>query len=98
MGSWTHLVPSVGPGSPEVHARQRRILGRRATARVVLAQAGVLLVAIGVPGHDDRLVLPGTALVALYAATSVVLLAGALWPVVRGHQVSVRLVVSRESP
>jgi hypothetical protein len=34
VGSWTHLVPSVTPGAPEVHARQRRLLAVAARPRV----------------------------------------------------------------
>lgn len=34
VGSWTHLVPSVTPGDPDVHARQRRFLAVAARPRV----------------------------------------------------------------
>jgi nitrite reductase (NO-forming) len=51
IGSWTHLVPAIGPGDQARHAAQRAILGRLATARVVLLNGGVaLLVAGGVSG------------------------------------------------
>ena len=49
VGSWTHLVPSIGPGSPTVHARQRRMLGTLALPRIVLLQAGIGLLTIGIP-------------------------------------------------
>jgi len=51
IGSWTHLVPAIGPGDQEKHAAQRAILGRLATARVVLLDTGIaLLVAGGASG------------------------------------------------
>ena len=34
VGSWTHLVPSVTPGDPGIHARQRRFLAVAARPRV----------------------------------------------------------------
>jgi nitrite reductase (NO-forming) len=83
MGSWSHLVPAVGPGSPEVHARQRAVLGRWATPRVVLAQVGVALVTVGAPLGQGRLVELGSVLVGACAAAAVALVALALAPVVR---------------
>ncbi len=47
MGSWTHLLPSIGPGGPVDHARQRVILGRVATARLVALNAGTAILALG---------------------------------------------------
>ena len=47
VGSWSHLLPAIGPGSPVRHAWQRRILGRMATIRVVGFQAGVALLLVG---------------------------------------------------
>lgn len=41
IGSWTHLLPAIGPGDPRSHARQRAILGIAATPRVVALDAGV---------------------------------------------------------
>ena len=43
IGSLSFLVPAVGAGSPERHARQRRILGRAAPARLVALNLGVAL-------------------------------------------------------
>jgi nitrite reductase (NO-forming) len=82
VGSWSHLVPAVGPGSPPVHARQRAVLGRWGTARVGLTQVGVALVSVGAPMGDDRLAQAGLALVAAGVAVAVVLLAAALRPLV----------------
>jgi nitrite reductase (NO-forming) len=82
LGSWSHLVPAVGPGSPPVHARQRAMLGRWATARVVITQVGVALVSVGLPTGDGRLTQAGLALVGACAIVAVVLLAAALRPLV----------------
>jgi nitrite reductase (NO-forming) len=43
VGALCFLVPAVGAGSPERHARQRGILGRAAPARLVALNAGVAL-------------------------------------------------------
>ena len=47
IGSWTHLVPAIGPGDPPVHARQRRRLGRWAVPRLLLWNGGVALIVAG---------------------------------------------------
>ena len=49
IASWTHLLPSIGPGGPPEHAAQRRILGRAAPPRVFAFNLGVLLLAVGWP-------------------------------------------------
>ena len=41
IGSWTHLVPSVTPGSAADHARQRRILAVASRSRLVTLNVGV---------------------------------------------------------
>jgi nitrite reductase (NO-forming) len=79
IGSWTHLVPSIGPGDQATHARQRAILGRGSTARLVLLNGGVALLAVGVFADGLPLVIVGglaslasvvTALAMLVAATT----------------------------
>ena len=47
IGSWTHLVPAIGPGDQATHAAQRAVLGRWATARLLLLNAGIVLVVAG---------------------------------------------------
>ena len=59
IGSWTHLVPSIGPGDQATHARQRAILGRWSTARLVLLNGGVALLAVGVLADGLMLVIVG---------------------------------------
>jgi hypothetical protein len=98
VGSWSHLVPSVGPGSPETHAHQRRLLGRWATARVGLAQTGVALVTLGITGRQHQVLATGVVLVIAYAALSVVLLGVAMWPVLRDARPRVPLVASGPTP
>lgn len=49
MASWTHLLPSIGPGGPVEHARQRIVLGRVATPRLVALNVGTWLLAAGWP-------------------------------------------------
>lgn len=65
VASATHLLPAIGPGNPATHARQRRRLGRWAMLRLVLLNAGVLTVAIGLPIGLAPLVSLGVALVAI---------------------------------
>ena len=47
IGSWSQLIPAIGPGGLATHARQRASLGRAATARVVALEVGVGLTVIG---------------------------------------------------
>ncbi len=49
LASATHLTPAVGPGDSGVHARQRQLLGRWANGRLILLNAGVLALVIGLP-------------------------------------------------
>jgi nitrite reductase (NO-forming) len=49
VGSWTHLLPAIGPGDQRLHARQRALLARGADARLVALNAGALLLAVAVP-------------------------------------------------
>ena len=78
MASWTHLLPSIGPGGPTEHARQRIVLGRLSTARLIALNGGVALLAIAWPAGLGDLAVVGAALAGVAVATSVVLLAGAL--------------------
>jgi nitrite reductase (NO-forming) len=41
LASASHLLPAIGPGDQAAHARQRGVLGRVATARLVALNAGV---------------------------------------------------------
>ncbi len=79
IGSWTHLVPAIGPGGPAQHAAQRRILGRHALLRLGLFQVGVAVLLVAALGHlDGPIETLGLALVVLPTALSLGLLALAL--------------------
>jgi len=75
VASWTHLLPSIGPGGPVAHAIQRTLLGRAASARLVALNLGAALVAIGWPTGIAPLAAAGVAL----AAVAVVGSAGLAW-------------------
>ena len=81
MASWTHLLPSVGPGGPVEHARQRVVLGRVATPRLVGINGGTALLAIGWPmgvawAVALGVVLAGAALLGTVVLTILALRAG----------------------
>jgi hypothetical protein len=72
IGSWTHLLPAMGPGTPVDHARQRYVLGLWAGPRVVALNVGTACVAVGWPLGFSQL----TAFGAFVVAASVVAAAG----------------------
>ncbi len=78
MASWTHLLPSIGPGGPPEHARQRRVLGRFATPRFVALNMGAVLLAIAWPAGASGLAVGGGMLVAGAIVVTVVLTGNAI--------------------
>jgi hypothetical protein len=78
VAAWTHLLPSIGPGGPAEHARQRARLGRWATVRLVALNAGTVLLALGIPSGTDPLIAAGGVLVATAVGASLALAAGAV--------------------
>ena len=78
MASWTHLLPSIGPGTPVQHGLQRAILGRVATPRLVALNGGVALLAIGWPTGLAAPAAAGGMLVAAAVVASVALATVAL--------------------
>jgi nitrite reductase (NO-forming) len=78
LGSASHLLPAVGPGDPQAHGRQRRLLGRLAEARLALANTGVAGLAIGWPLRVDGITAAGAILLAMGLGTTAALLAGAV--------------------
>lgn len=85
VGSWTHLVPAIGPGDPDRHAWQRRVLGRAALPRLVAFQVGATLLLVDALGWGSGLAgSTGLVLVLVPMAASLVLLAVALFH--RGSQ------------
>jgi hypothetical protein len=75
IASWTHLLPSIGPGGPVEHAVQRIVLGRVAAPRLAALNVGAALVAVGWPTGIAALAVPGAALV----VAAVVASAGLAW-------------------
>jgi hypothetical protein len=75
VASWTHLLPSIGPGGPVEHAVQRVILGRAAQPRLAALNLGAALVSVGWSLDLAPLVAAGVAL----AAVAVVASAGLAW-------------------
>lgn len=75
IGSWTHLLPSIGPGGPVEHATQRAMLGRAAVPRILALNAGTALLAIGWPAGIPALAAAGAGL----AGAAVVTSAGLAW-------------------
>lgn len=59
LGSWTHLVPAIGPGAQPAHAVQRRWLGRAAIPRWLAWNGGVALGTIGLLTGDQTLAATG---------------------------------------
>jgi hypothetical protein len=86
VGAWTHLLPTIGPGGPVLHAAQRTILGRAPMARLAAWQLGTMLlvagaVADGSPaaaGTAQALIAAGALVAAAAAIASVGLLARAV--------------------
>ena len=78
VGSWTHLVPSVTPGSPMDHAAQRRALAVASRTRVVAWNAGIAGAWAGLAFDIVPLGAVGGTLVGLVAAVSVASLARSL--------------------
>lgn len=78
VASWTHLLPSIGPGGPVEHAVQRVILGRAAAARLAALNLGAALIALGWPPGIGPFVALGAAL----AGASVVASAALAWSAV----------------
>ncbi|HJW21744.1 MAG TPA: hypothetical protein VJ506_04870 [Candidatus Limnocylindrales bacterium] len=74
LGALSHLLPAIGPGSPERHAIQRRILGRDGRLRLGAWNVGVALATSGVLSGLDGLADAGLAiLVATFGATLILL-------------------------
>ena len=77
IGSWTHLVPAIGPGDQARHAAERAILGRLASARVVLLNGGVALLVAGGMSGVPALFVAGAAGCLTAVAVALAVLVGA---------------------
>jgi nitrite reductase (NO-forming) len=49
VGSWTQLLPAIGPGDQRLHARQRAVLGSGAMARLLALDAGAAILGVATP-------------------------------------------------
>lgn len=78
VASANHLVPSIGPGDPVAHARQRRGLGRLAITRLAVLNLGVAALAVGIPLDLDQLVAIGLLLTGAGLLIAAVLLLSAV--------------------
>ena len=78
IASWTHLLPSVGPGGPPEHARQRAILGRGAGSRLLALNAGTGLLAVGWPTGLESIAVAGLAAIVGAVGASILLAIAAL--------------------
>jgi hypothetical protein len=74
VGSWTHLVPSIGPGDQARHALQRQWLGRAAISRWAAWNLGVALLTIGLPTGADVVSAIGGLAVGIALAAALALL------------------------
>lgn len=79
VASATHLIPAVGPGDQAAHARQRVILGRAATVRLIAANAGALGLLIGLPLHQGFVSSVGLVLSAIGLGGTALLIGTAVW-------------------
>lgn len=77
IGSWTHLLPAIGPGDPTAHAHQRALLGRGATARIAGLDAGAALATAGVIADAPFLVTAGLAIAGATVLVALALFAAA---------------------
>ena len=74
IGSWSHIVPAIGPGDMTAHARQRVLLGRVASARFVALNLGVGMLTIAtIAAGPDWTAVVGIALVVGSIVASLVL-------------------------
>jgi hypothetical protein len=75
VGSFTHLVPAIGPGDQAAHAIQRRWLGRWSTTRWLSGNVGVAVATAGTVFSATPLLAAGGMLVGSALLGTLVLLA-----------------------
>ena len=80
IGAWSHLLPAIGPGDPQAHTRQRRILGRGAMARIVGLNLGVGLLVLGDILPVTPAAAAGVGLCGASGIAALVTFAAAVWP------------------
>ena len=77
VGSWSHLIPALGPGDPVVRAGRRAVLGRGAVLRFTGLNVGILLAWVGVATDARMLIAAGGLAIALALAGAIGLAATA---------------------
>lgn len=83
LGSASHLLPAIGPGTPQAHAAQRRLLGTSATERLVGWNLGVALVTAGQVAAIPVVTLAGWAIVLVCGLATLALLGVSRAPLTR---------------
>jgi hypothetical protein len=78
VGSWTHLLPAVGPGDAVRHSLQRVWLTRGGLVRLVAWNVGTALVSLGAWLSATPIAILGAVAVGAAVLGSVGLLAGAV--------------------
>ena len=78
VASATHLIPAIGSGNPDTHARQRHLLGRAAILRLAIADVGIAVLSVGLPFGFGPLTQAGIILVMIGLGATVVLLGAAV--------------------
>lgn len=73
VGSWTHVLPAIGPGDQARHARQRAVLGISAVPRLLAWNGGVAILAIGLPLGATPLVAGGAVIAGSAVLSALVL-------------------------
>jgi nitrite reductase (NO-forming) len=73
VGSWSHLLPAIGPGDAGRHTAQRRVLATWASARILGWNSGVGALAVGLPLGSPPLIGIGATLVVVTGAAHLVL-------------------------
>jgi len=74
LGALSHLLPAIGPGSPQRHAAERRILGHDGPLRVGAWNVGVAVASTGVLVQQDVLTAAGAAVLVTDLAATLLLL------------------------
>lgn len=75
LGALSHLLPAIGPGSPERHAVERRILGREGPLRLAAWNVGVAIATVGLVADLGAVTAAGAAILVTGLAATLVLLA-----------------------
>ena len=78
IGSWTHIVPAIGPGDQAAHAAQRRRLGWAGTIRVLAWNIAVAVLTLGILAETTPLIAIGAVGVTACLIAALALLAGSI--------------------